>query len=69
MSTATPDMFEFVGGPYDGRQMEVVIPPPPDSELVVHAVGKGEPAEFYLFGQDGKFHHVNVPSQHRSPDW
>jgi hypothetical protein len=58
------DSFEFVGGPYDGRHLKVDPPPTTEVELVVHAVGKGAPAEFYVLHDDGRFHYSPPPQQH-----
>jgi hypothetical protein len=61
---AADQRYEFVGGPYDGRQLDVVPPPQEGIELVVHAVGRLAPAEFYILEADGRFHY-NTPPEPR----
>jgi hypothetical protein len=65
MTVTVPSSYEFVGGPYDGRLLDVDPPPQDGVELVVHTVGQAAPAEFYILGSDGRFHY-NHPPQLRS---
>jgi hypothetical protein len=57
-----PQPYEFVGGPHDGRRMEVAPPPEDGMELVVHTVGRLAPAEFYILRADGRFHYNTPPT-------
>jgi len=59
--------YEFVGGPYDGRRLPVVPPPEAGVELMVHTVGQPIPAEFYVLGDDGRFHYNAPPPLSHGP--
>jgi hypothetical protein len=51
--------FQFVGGPYDGRQLLVPGPTETGLELRVYPVEPWEPGSSYLLGNDGRFRFAN----------
>jgi len=63
MTTLTTEAYEFVGGPYDGRRMPLDGPPADvGTELLVHQPsGSGRTPEFYVLGDDLKFHYSPAP--------
>jgi hypothetical protein len=51
--------YQFVGGPYDGKQFIVPGPTEIGLELRVYPVEPWVPGSSYLLGQDGRFRFAN----------
>ena len=55
--------YQFVGGPYDGKQLIVPGPATVGLELRVYPVEPWVPGSSYLLGQDGRFRFANSDRQ------